>query len=150
MKPLVLSLLIDRAASDRDDEMQQAHAALRQAQESGQMLHRLQTFHADFLRRAPGVQAKPFAITTLEERQIFHKALDQAIDIQQHACEDRNLANEQAQARLVERQKRLLALQSLHTRQKAAQQTLEVRREQRESDAWAARSAAVKPARKPQ
>ena len=149
MKPLVLSLLIDRAASDRDNEMQQAQATRREAQESEQMLRRLQTFHADFLRRAPGLEAKPFAITTLQERQPFHKALDQAIDIQQHACEDRDLANALAQARLVERQKRLLALQSLHTRQKAAQQTLEVRREQRESDAWAARSAAAKPARKP-
>ncbi|MES2423151.1 MAG: flagellar FliJ family protein [Pseudomonadota bacterium] len=150
MKPIVLSLLIDRAASDRDDEMLQANAARRQAEESVQMLQRLHNFHSDFLRRAPGVQAKPFAITTLQARQTFHKALDQAIDIQQHACEDRNLLNEQAQARLVERQKRLLALQSLHSRQKVAQQTMEVRREQRESDAWAARSTAVKPARKPQ
>ena len=150
MKPIVLSLLIDRAEAERDHEMVQANSARGLALESSQMLGRLQMFRTDFLQRAPGTSAQPFAITTLEERQKFTNALGQAIHIQQDACADRDRANAQAQAQLVERQKRLLALQSLHTRQKVAQQTLQVRRDQRESDAWAARSSTVKPERKPQ
>ena len=145
MKPQTLIKLIDRAEAERDDEMAQANAVKRMAQESQNTLSRLQTFHAEFLTRAPSLGSPSFSIATLQGRQQFNDAIGNAIGAQQQACNEREQRSAEAQALLVERQKRLLALQSLHTRQKTAQQVLQVRREQKESDAWASRAIRVQP-----
>lgn len=145
MKPQTLIKLIDRAEADRDGEMAQANAMKRLAHESQQTLARLQTFKTEFLNRAPGTGSQPFTIATLESRQQFTSAIGHAIGAQQQACHEREQLSAQAQAQLVERQKRLLALQSLHTRQKTAQQVLQVRRDQKESDAWASRAIQIQP-----
>ncbi len=145
MKQQILIKLIDRAEADRDSEMVQANTVKRMAQESQQTLARLQTFRTEFLNRAPGTGSQPFTIATLEGRQQFTNAIGHAIGAQQQACNEREQISAQAQAQLVERQKRLLALQSLHTRQKTAQQVLQVRRDQKESDAWASRAIRTQP-----
>lgn len=145
MKPQTLIKLIDRAEAERDDEMAQANAVKRMAQESQNTLSRLQIFHTEFLSRAPAAGAQAFSIATLQGREQFSDAIGNAIDVQQQACHEREQRSAEAQALLVERQKRLLALQSLHTRQKTVQQMLQVRREQKESDAWAARAIRIQP-----
>lgn len=140
MKPNTLIKLIERAEGERDDEMAQVTHARRQAEEAHNTLARLQTFRQDFLGRAPGPQSTPVSVTTLQGRQQFTVAIGQAIGAQQQACDERDRQRDRAQAQLVERQKRLLALQSLYKRQTQAQQVLQVRRDQKESDAWAART----------
>lgn len=143
MNPQTLALLIERAETARDNERQAAVAAQRLALESQQTLGRLENFQADFLRRAPGTASASVAVTTLEQRQQFHAAIDQAIAVQQDACSQREQLSQLAQAQLAARQKRLLALQSLHNRQATQAQALRIRQEQRESDAWAARAHAA-------
>lgn len=143
MNPQTLSLLIERAEAARDNERSTATAAQRLALESQQTLGRLENFQDDFLRRAPGVASQAIAVTTLEQRQQFHAAIDQAIDVQQQACVQREQAHQLAQAQLAARQKRLLALQSLNNRQANQALAVRIRQEQRESDAWAARSFAA-------
>lgn len=145
MKPQTLIKLIDRAEADRDDEMAQANAVKRMAQESQNTLSRLQIFHGEFITRAPGTSSKAFSIATLQGRQQFTDAIGNAIGAQQQACNEHEQRSVEAQALLVERQKRLLALQSLHSRQKTAQQVLQVRRDQKESDAWASRATRLQP-----
>lgn len=145
MKPQTLIKLIDLAEAERDNDMAQANAVKRMAQESQNTLSRLQTFHTEFLTRAPRAGTQAFGIATLQGRQQFNDAIGNAIGAQQQACNEREQRSAEAQALLVERQKRLLALQSLHTRQTTAQQVLQVRREQKESDAWAARALRVQP-----
>lgn len=145
MKPHTLIKLIDRAETDRDDEMAQANAVKRMAQEAQTTLSRLQIFHTEFITRAPGTGTQSFSIATLQGRQQFTDAIGNAIGAQQQACNEREQRSAEAQALLVERQKRLLALQSLHTRQKTAQQVLQVRRDQKESDAWASRAIRLQP-----
>lgn len=145
MKPQTLIKLIDRAEADRDDEMAQANTVKRLAQESQNTLSRLQIFHSEFITRAPGTNSQAFSIATLQGRQQFTDAIGNAINAQQQACNEREQRSAEAQALLVERQKRLLALQSLHTRKKTAQQVLQVRRDQKESDAWASRAIQLQP-----
>ncbi len=145
MKPNTLVKLIERAENERDDEMAYANNARRQAEEAHNTLVRLQTFRQDFLGRAPGPLSSPVSVSTLQGRQHFTLAIGQAIGAQQQACDERDRQSQRAHVQLMERQKRLLALQSLYRRQTTAQQALQVRRDQKESDAWAARAAQLKP-----
>lgn len=144
MKPNTLIKLIERVESERDSERAHAHQARRQAEEAHNTLVRLQAFRQDFLCRAPGAQSAPVHAESLQGRQQFTLAIGQAIGAQQQACAERDQQRDRAQAVLMERQKRLLALQSLHQRQADAQHALQLRRDQKESDAWAARATSPK------
>lgn len=132
-----LSLLIDRAESERDKQMRQAQALRRTALDSRAMLARLEGFRSEFITRAPDPSGPAVGVDCLDGRVRFLGALGSAIGSQRGVCAEREQAGARADAQLVEQQRRLLALQALRTRRTDKQLALQVKQDQRESDAWA-------------
>ncbi|HEY1102031.1 MAG TPA: flagellar FliJ family protein [Burkholderiaceae bacterium] len=143
-----LALLIDRAESERDKQQQRTQALHQTVCESRGMLSRLEGFRSEFITRSPGTDGPSVDATHLDSRASFLGALGNAIGSQRSVCAERARAETAANAQLAEQQRRLLALQALHSRRTHAEMAMQIRRDQHESDAWAARASRTTVARK--
>lgn len=137
-----LPLLLHSAASARDQQsavLAQARQAQAQAQST---LERLREFRADCLARSAAGTLRGSDGAALRDYQRFVDRLDEAIAIQQHELARRAERVAGEQQRLQHCQQRVLAFEALQRREAQAAAARAQRREQRESDEFAARAIA--------
>lgn len=137
-----LPLLLQSAATARDQQSA-ALAQARQAQAQAQStLERLSEFRADCLARSAAGTLRGSDGGAMRDYQRFVDRLDEAITMQQHELARRAERVAGEQQRLQRCQQRLLAFETLQRREAQAAAAREQRREQRESDEFAARAIA--------
>lgn len=137
-----LPMLLQSAESARDHQaalLAQARQAVSQAQST---LERLREFRADCLARSAAGTLGGSDGVALGGYQRFVERLDGAIGMQQHEVRAREGRAVGEQQRLQHCQQRLLAFQALQRREAQAAALRLQRREQRESDEFAARAIA--------
>lgn len=136
-----LPALIDTARSARDREtailVQVQHAAA-QAQST---LQRLAQYRTEYLARSPAATGAPSDAQSLAQYQLFFSRLDEAIALQHQEIERRAARVASQQAVLQRCQQRLLAFETLARRREMERQASELRRQQNETDEFAARVA---------
>lgn len=145
MKSQVMPLLIEQARKRRDEQSARVQAASQGVQQALGTLRQLQDFRADYLRRSPASAGQSMHVERLQDFQRFLARLEEAIGQQQQELSRRQQQLADAQAFLAEDQRRLMAFETLATRQADELERLARRREQRESDEFAARAQRMPP-----
>ena len=136
----VLPVLISRAEATRDTEAaraQQAAMAVRQAHDT---LRRLGEFRDELIGRSAAATLGRTDTDALAGYQVFMTRLGDAMSQQTREATRREQALASQQARLVEAQQRVLALQTLVRRRAATRDAKQARIEQRNTDDFAARA----------
>ena len=137
----VLPLLIERAAALRDRQAAATQQARLAADQAGTTLGRLESFRVDVLSQsAAGTMARTSG-DSLAGYQKFVTRLDDAIGMQAQETAVRESRVGEQQALLLDAQRRLLAFETLQRRRAAQRDSRAQRKQQRESDEFAARAA---------
>jgi flagellar protein FliJ len=138
----VLPLLIERAQAQRDRQALASRQARQSAAQADATLQRLGEFRGECLSRSAAAQLGQADGASLAGYQAFVGRLDEAIGMQgREAALRAGVAHEQQQ-RLLQQQRRVLALEALARRDALQCGQREQRREQRTTDDFAARAAA--------
>lgn len=139
MKRRTLEQLIEQARRMRDDAATRATGAHRDAENAQRTLDVLSTYFGEHLR---GAAARPYADPALlQVRERFTRKLDAAIGEQTSVRDASHDAMARRRGELIDRQRRLLAFETLQARREAALQRRRERAEQRQTDEIAARAA---------
>jgi flagellar FliJ protein len=142
MDARVLRLLIEQAATRRDDAAVLTAAARRDRDAAAATLNTLTGYREESLERGPVRVGQPVGVDQLRAAQHFDARLVDAIR-QQHGQHSAKQADTTARERLlIGAQQRLKALETLELRRAAAHGRLEARREQRVLDDYATQLAA--------
>jgi flagellar FliJ protein len=137
MKRTPLEHLTERARQARDDAAGTAAGAHRAVDDARRTLELLTNYLDDHLQR--GRSPAPTGIAQLRVREHFTRKLDQAIDAQERQRSELQKIAELKQHQLAERQRRLLAFETLAERREVIKRLARERREQRHTDEIAAR-----------
>jgi flagellar FliJ protein len=135
-----LSLLIELQRRARDETARAAARSRREAATAGSTLRMLQDYGEQHRSRAPAVDAPAVSVDALKIRDAFGRRLAQAIgeqDTVTRRLEDALAAEER---RLLDRQRRLDALEMLEQRRRAIARQRSARQEQRQTDEHALQS----------
>jgi flagellar export protein FliJ len=116
MDPRLLTLLIDTARGHRDDAAGRAADARRQRDAAAETLRTLTDYREQSLTRAPVRSGTAVAVTQVRSATHFDARLVLAIHQQYRTHAERSREVETQDAELRERQRRLMALQTLETR----------------------------------
>ncbi|MGE0805337.1 MAG: flagellar export protein FliJ [Burkholderiaceae bacterium] len=139
MKQRTLQQLIEQARRVRDDAAVRMAGADRQAQQAQQTLDVLCSYLNQHLTPASG-DAPHTDSPRLQVRERFTQRLNVAIDEQTRQRDSLHEVTEQRRSELIERQKRLLAFETLHARRESARLGREQRRDQKRTDEMAAQA----------
>jgi flagellar FliJ protein len=139
-----LETVLEHARAERDA----AFAGLRQAEAAAAaargQAEQLETYRADYRRRWTGRFRESGTIGLLQCVQGFAGRLDQAIAMQSDAVRQSEARVERARAALLERERRVAAVEKLIARRQAEIRLDADRREQRQTDETAARLSAAR------
>ncbi|MBL0421454.1 flagellar export protein FliJ [Ramlibacter sp. AW1] len=141
-----LAVIIERSREARDQRVSQAHAAGMAVQQAQAVLQQLQGYRLDYLRRSPSAPGLRVRVEQLVEFQRFVAKLDEAIGLQGQELALRRQRELESQRLLAEAQRRLLAFEALLARHADERARLARRREQRDTDEFAAQAARRMPA----
>lgn len=134
MDPALLRLLIERAAGLRDDAARTAAAAHRERDGADRTLRTLKDYREESLGRGPTRGGQPMGVEQLRAAGRFDARLVEAITQQHLQWVERAREAGARDAELVERQRRLKALETLAQRREKAARARESKREQRGTD----------------
>ena len=137
-----LPILIETAQAARDRQAAILGHAQLAAGHAQATLQRLHQFRTDYLARSPAANLARSDGQSLAQYQLFFSRLDDAITLQQQEIELRLAQVAAKHALLVRCNQRLLAFETLARRRASERELLELRRQQSESDEFAARVAA--------
>lgn len=135
-----LTLLIELQRRARDDTARQAARSRREATTAGSTLRMLQDYGDQHHSRAPAPGGPAFSAGALKIRDAFGQRLAQAIGEQDTVMRRLEDALAEGERALLERQRRLEALEMLEQRRRAAAGQRSARQEQRQSDEHALQS----------
>jgi flagellar FliJ protein len=136
MKATVLDKLVEQARRVRDDAAGAAAAAVREVDQAQRTFDLLTGYLSEHLQRAPFDKSVSPAL--LPVREGFTRKLDLAITEQTRQRDGLRQTADARQLELVERQRRLLAYETLMERRAAARQKTQHRADQRNTDELAA------------
>ncbi|MEI7447670.1 MAG: flagellar export protein FliJ [Burkholderiales bacterium] len=142
MDERLLRLLIERATERRDEAANRAATARRDRDAAAATLRTLTDYREESLGRAPVRSGAAVGVAQLSTASRFDAKLVQAIHQQYRQHADRAADATQRDAALIERQRRLTALQTLETRRAKQAAVTAARREQRALDEFATNLAA--------
>lgn len=138
MKRRTLEQLVEQARRERDDAATRVAGAHRDAEGAQRTLDVLSNYLGEHLR---GAGARPYAdARLLQVRERFTRKLDAAIGEQAGVRDALHEAMARRRGELVERQRRLLAFETLQARRNAVLVRRLARAEQRQTDEIAARA----------
>ncbi|MBN9426750.1 MAG: flagellar export protein FliJ [Burkholderiales bacterium] len=140
MKQRTLQKLIEQARRVRDDAAVRMAGANRDAEQAQQTLNVLCGYLNQHLSPDKANDQTPTDSPTLQVRERFTQRLNLAIDEQTRQRDNLHEVTEQRRSELIDRQKRLLAFETLHARRESAQQSREQRRDQKRTDEMAAQA----------
>lgn len=138
MKKRALQQLIDQARRVRDGAAVRVAGAARDVEQAQQTLDMLSSYLNDHVARAAATTVIDAQLLDIRER--FTRKLDDAIGEQTRTRDGMQTKAEQERIELVERQRRLLALEALRARREARQARLRERADQRQMDEIAAQA----------
>lgn len=142
MDAKLLTLLIDTAREHRDDAAGRAADARRQRDTAAETLRTLTDYREQSLARAPSRSGATVGVAQLRSATHFDARLVLAIHQQYRTHGDRSRDVETHDAELRERQRRLMALQTLEARRAEQVARRAARREQHALDEFATNLAA--------
>ncbi len=132
-----LDLLIELERRERDRVAQVTAQARRESDAAGSTLQMLRGYRLDYDARSPKRGSQDFTTTKVQVHEHFVQRLDRAID-DQHALAGRlDAATQEREAQLLERQRRLKALETLSLRRETLARLAERRSDQRQTDEFA-------------
>jgi flagellar protein FliJ len=137
----VLPVLIRNAVAARDRQQALSRVAAAAQRQAGVTLERLQQFRGDCLARSPAASQRAVDAQALIDYQHFVARLDDAIAMQGQECSRGAQRSEFARQQLLESQRRLMSFESLVKRRAQTQAAAQGRRDQRDTDEFAARAA---------
>jgi len=135
-----LSLLLERAESERDAAAQALHAASAQAQAAHAQHGELTGYRQDYQQRWTQNFSQATTMSIVGCYQSFGQRLDQAVDTQGHVAQHADQRQARAREALRQAELRVAALRQLIARRQAEAAKLAQRREQRATDEFAARA----------
>ncbi len=136
----VLTLLLERAAAERDDAAQALQGALAQANNARHQHDQLTSYREEFQHRwTTSFTSRASTMDIVGCYQSFGQRLDQAVHSQSHVADHADTRVEHSRQRLLAAELRVAAIQKLIERRQAEQRQAAQRREQRNADEFAAR-----------
>lgn len=135
-----LTTLIELQRRARDDSARLAARSRRESAAAESTLQMLEDYHADHVSRAPDIHSPAFSPGTLRIREAFGQRLEKAIGEQGTVARQLDDAVAEKERALIDRQRRLKALETLAQRRKASARQHEARREQAGTDEFALQS----------
>lgn len=135
-----LSLLLERAESERDAAAQVLHAASAQAQAARAQHGELAGYRQDYQQRWTQSFAQATTMDIVACYQSFGQRLNQAVDTQGHVAQHADQRQTRAREALRHAELRVAALRQLIARRQAEAAKVAQRREQRATDEFAARA----------
>lgn len=135
-----LSLLLERAESERDAAAQALHAASAQAQAARAQHGELSGYRQDYQQRWTHSFTQSATMDIVGCYQTFGRRLDQAVDTQGHVAQHAGHRQDRAREALRQAELRVAALRQLIARRQAEAAKVDQRREQRANDEFAARA----------
>jgi flagellar FliJ protein len=142
--PSALHTLIELAAKDSDEAAKRLGEALRAAEETEKKLNLLLGYRDEYAARLQNNQANGISAMEYRNFQLFIDKLDTAIAGQQAVVQDarRRVENERKSWQECERKR--MSYDTLASRAETARQHKENKRDQKQMDEYAARSAMAK------
>jgi flagellar protein FliJ len=140
MSESTLSLLLERAESERDAAAQALHAASNQAQAARVQHGELAGYRQEYQQRWTQSFAQATTMDIVGCYQSFGRRIDQAVDTQGHVVHHADQRQQRAREALRQAELRVAALRQLIARRQAEADKLVQRREQRADDEFAARA----------
>jgi flagellar FliJ protein len=142
-----LTLLLERAANERDAAAQTLQAAQAQAHAARHQHDQLHSYREEFqLRWTGNFTQRAAAMDIVGCYQSFGQRLDQAVNSQGHVAHSADNRADHARQALLAAELRVAAIQKLIERRKLEQRQAAERLEQRQSDEFAARVHALRTA----
>lgn len=135
-----LSLLLERAEGERDAAARTLHTAGLQAQAARAQHGELSGYRQDYQHRWTQSFTQSATMEIVGCYQSFSRRLDQAVDTQGHVANHADQRQARAREALREAELRVAALRQLIARRQAEATKVLQRREQRDSDEFAARA----------
>ena len=132
-------LLIRLAAEKCDDAAHAMNAARQRMETARQRLQQLAQFLADYLHRRIARGEQGMSSGQWVDYQQFIERLQEAIDLQRREVDSSQTAYDKATAAWQEARKKLKALEKLQEQEKLRARLREAKREQKQTDEFAAR-----------
>jgi flagellar FliJ protein len=140
MSSSTLSLLLERAETERDAAAQGLHAASAQAQAARTQHGELTGYRQDYQQRWTQTFTRATTMDIVGCYNSFGQRLDQAVDTQGHVATHADQRQHRAREALRQAELRVAALRQLIARRQADAAKADQRREQRADDEFAARA----------
>ncbi len=140
MSESTLSLLLERAESERDAAAQALHAASNQALAARAQHGELAGYRQEYQQRWTQSFAQATTMDIVGCYQSFGRRIDKAVDTQGHVVNHADQRQQRAREALRQAELRVAALRQLIARRQAEADKLVQRREQRTADEFAARA----------
>ncbi|TCS39182.1 flagellar FliJ protein [Paucimonas lemoignei] len=142
--PSALHTLIDLASKDSDEAATRLGEAIRAAEETEKKLNLLVGYRDEYAARFQSNQATGISAVEYRNFQVFIGKLDTAIASQQAVVQNAKNRIENERRKWQECEKKRMSYDTLATRAESARQLKENKREQKQMDEYASRSAMFK------
>jgi flagellar FliJ protein len=142
--PSALHTLIDLAAKDSDEAAKRLGEAIRAAEETEKKLNLLLGYRDEYAARFQSSQATGISAMEYRNFQVFIEKLDTAITGQQTVVQNAKSRIESERRKWQECEKKRMSYGTLATRAENVRQQKENKRDQKQMDEYAARSAMFK------
>lgn len=144
--PTALATLIDLASKASEDAVKRLGDTLRQREDAAQKLELLMQYRDDYAQRCQAGLAGGMGATQFNNFRSFMAKLDQAIAGQQQVVADAGRRADQARTDWMACEQKKMSYVTLNDRADQTEARLALKRDQKQTDEYAARSAAAKPA----
>lgn len=142
--PSALATLIDLASKEADEAAKHLGVAVRLREDATQKLDLLTQYRDDYALRCQTNMASGMSATQFNNFQVFMAKLDQAIAGQQQVVADAGRRADQARAAWMACEQKKLSFVTLNERADRAHAQRENKRDQKQNDEYATRSAQPK------
>ena len=142
--PNALATLIELANKDAEDAARHLGDTIRLREEATQKLELLMQYRDDYALRCQSDMANGISATQFNNFQVFMHKLDQAIAGQQQVVNDAGRRADQARTAWMACEQKKMSFVTLNDRADRAQALHERKRDQKQNDEYAARSAQPK------
>lgn len=139
--PSALATLIELASKDADEAARKLGACVRLREEATQKLELLTQYRDDYAMRCQADMANGIGATQFNNFQIFMGKLDQAIAGQRQVVDDIARRADQARTAWMACEQKKLSYVTLNDRATRVEARHECRRDQKQNDEYAARTA---------
>ncbi|HLW05187.1 MAG TPA: flagellar export protein FliJ [Azoarcus sp.] len=133
-RPFALQLLLDQSRARLDEVTGQLGRLIAHEQEGSHKLKQLEEYRQEYALRFSEAARNGLGMDALRNYSAFMERIDKAIEAQRALLEQSRRNTETGKQAWVEQRNRKLAFDTLHTRHRTRESSLERRREQRQTE----------------